>query len=157
VSLRQPTLLITVVLAGALGYVLLGGGSDPERASGEDHRGTSGPRPVLSPPRLIAQLPQVGRLAWQCDENGAFSTSLSLPDPGATVFVSVTADGRPVFERRRVDPGPGVDLRTPLQHVPRQRWRIRYHHKPATIRARVRIRFAQSRIGDCVAARLSLT
>jgi hypothetical protein len=105
------------------------------------------PAPRRETPRqgLVATVPYVGRLTWRCDDNRRFSTRLTLPAPGATVTAGVVTDGKPVVRRRPVRSvfGPSPARRS-------QTWTIRYHHKPATVLAIVRLRFAASRItGDC--------
>ena len=144
-----------VGLVSVLGYALIDGSGEPDRAIGSvDDQGERSR--YLGRSRLIATLPAVGRLTWRCDESGRSSAALTLPRPGDSVFVTVVSDGRPVFKRRQLDPGPRNErgrLATPLERVRQQSWRIRYHHKPGPVLAVVRARFARDRGGDCFVPR----
>ena len=104
---------------------------------------------------LVAELPFVGKLTWGCDAPGRYFTRLRLPDPGATVFVSLVSVGRRVLRNRQVDPHPTDPARSgarPFRTSRSQTWTIRYHHKPATVRVVARLRFASAEV-VCVPAR----
>jgi hypothetical protein len=96
---------------------------------------------------VVARLPYVGTLTWRCNREQIFSTRLALPTPGATVTVSVSSDGVPVWRNRRVDPAvpPKRTIAGPFRARETQTWRIRYHHKPATLAVVARLRFAAPR------------
>lgn len=96
---------------------------------------------------VVARLPFVGTLTWRCDRTGRsarFSTRLTLPDPGATVFVSVSSDGAPVVRGKQIDPPdpPRRGGAGPFAARRSQAWTIRYDHKDATLTVRARLRFA---------------
>jgi hypothetical protein len=98
---------------------------------------------------LVAQLPFVGTLTWSCDQQQRFRTRLTLPDPGATVFVGLVSDGRRVLRNRPVHPhhqaaGPFGARRT-------QTWTIRHHHKSASLTVVVKLRFTASGAACAVA------
>jgi hypothetical protein len=143
-------LLGLVALAGVVVYVLVDGGDDSERAEGPVAGRVAA---YEGPSRLIAELPEVGRLTWRCDTKGRFAATLTLALPGSGVDISVASDGRQVFEGRRLDPPASTSRRgrlaTPFEHVRQQSWRIRYHHKPAPMLASVRIRYASDGGVDC--------
>jgi hypothetical protein len=130
-----------VALAGVLVATV---GGTYALASGDDQHASSRDTTRQG---LIARLPYVGTLTWRCDDEQRFFTELRLPKPGATVFVSVTADGVPVWRGRQVNPKPAPE---PTRAVPppalrTQTWTIRYHHMPATAKVVVRLRFAAPR------------
>lgn len=134
----------SAVAVGALGAVLVGlalasttsqGGRAPAQGTTEEREDRG----------VIAQLPFVGTLSWRCERTGRsarFFTRLTLPDPGATVFVSVSSDGKRVVRDQQVDP-PASPVTFPAGR--RQAWTIRYDHKPATLTVRVRLRFGLPR------------
>lgn len=152
--------LASAALAGSasvLGYALADGRGEPDRAIGSVDDWGERSQNLGAYSGLIAKLPAVGRLTWRCDESGRSSTTLTLPRPGDTVFVTVVSDGRHVFNRRQLHPADPPNergrLATPAERVRQQSWRVRYHHKPAPVRAVVRIRFARDRGGDCFVPR----
>jgi hypothetical protein len=108
---------------------------------------------------VIARLPFVGTLTWRCDDERRFTTRLILPAPGASVSVSLTADGTRLWRNRRVNPvrAPKPTVIGPFAAVRSQTWAIRHHHKPATMKVIARLRFAAlpSR-GQCVVSRTSI-
>jgi hypothetical protein len=110
---------------------------------------------------LVARLPFVGDLTWRCEDAGRVSTRLTLPSPGATVYASLTADGKRIWREKQVDPDP-APRRTvvgPTAALRRQTWVIRYNHKPATLKVIARLRFAaQVSRSQCVvsAARIEI-
>ena len=148
--------LAATALASVLGYAALDRTHTPDRAAGSPvHRGDAS-RAFGGYSTLIASLPEVGRLTWRCDRDGRSSTTLTLPQPGSSVDVSVKSDGRQVFKDRQVDPPASGKrhgrLATPLERVRRQRWRIGYHH-PHPVAAIVGVRFARNRGGECFVPR----
>ncbi len=156
--LRRLWGLAGVVIVVALGYVLLTlfDSSGPATAAGD--RGVEPGYPERPVSGLVAALPFVGSLTWHCEEGGErFATQLWPPD--ATIYVSLSADGRRVWKRKRVDPlaNPKVKLLvgTPLARRS-QTWTISYHHKPATISVTARLRFRASE-GQCVIAHSAIT
>jgi hypothetical protein len=145
--MKRAALLVAAALAGAAAYALLAPADEDQRAARSGERSDS--------PRLIAALPKIGRLTWLCDRNGRSSTTLTLPRPGATVFVAVHSDGRRVLSKTQIDPapaGPG-HVTTRLERVHQQRWHVGWRHAPATLAATVTLAFARSRIGDCYVRR----
>lgn len=148
--------LVAAAVLAALVLDLTSGSDEPSRAEPRAVR-SDDVAPREGAGRLIAALPEVGRLTWRCDREGRSSTTLALPRLGSTVAVTVGSDDRRLFKGKWLDPpdpprGDGR-LATPFEHVRRQRWRIHYRHKPGTILARVRIRFARDEDGDCFASR----
>ena len=128
-------------------------------AAGASGHSTGAPGRETPYSGVVARLPFVGTLTWRCDEQRRFFTRLALPRPGATVFVSLNADGRRVWRRRRVDPRGGRERTVvgPFRAVRRQTWTIRYHHAPATLRVVARLRFsAPPSRAQCVVARASI-
>lgn len=108
---------------------------------------------------VVARLPFVGTLTWRCDQQQRFFTQLTLPSPGATVHVSLASDGAQVWRHRRVDPvlPPKRTVVGPFQAVRHQTWTVRYRHKPATLTATARLRFAaRPSRGQCVVARTNI-
>jgi hypothetical protein len=76
------------------------------------------------------------------------------------VTVSVAADGATVWRRRRVDPAAAgrPTMVGPFGATRRQTWVVRYHHKPATLRATVRLRFAaRPAHAECVLSRARIS
>ena len=146
-----------VGLASVLGYALADGSGERDRAIGSVAGRSERSQNLGGYNGLIAKLPAVGRLTWRCDQSGRSSTTLTLPRPGDSVFVTVVSDGRRMFNRRQLDPAASPKeegrLATPLERVRQQSWRIRYHHKPAPVLAAVRIRFGRDRGGDCFVPR----
>jgi hypothetical protein len=144
--------LAALLTASVVAYLVFTGDGESKTAT----PGSPGNQPPLSletaDSGLIARLPFVGTLRWNC-LGGRFETYLYPPQ--ATVFVSLTADGRHVFRRRRVDPSPNPDTRiivgTPKPARRTQTWTVTYNHKPATIRVTARLRFRASNFNCRVA------
>jgi hypothetical protein len=151
------------LLASAIGaYELLALGDE----SGPATATPASPQQADAPPTretpyggVVARLPFVGTLTWRCDDERRFVTYLTLPNPGATVLVSLEADGTRVWRRRPVHPRPAPKpaVAGPFPAVRHQTWTIRYHHKPATLRVIARLRFAAPRSrSQCVVSRTNL-
>jgi hypothetical protein len=157
VRVKLGALIVAVGLAGALASSLVGGSDEPDRAAGSVAGATDRSRAPGGYARLIAALPEVGRLSWRCDDEGRSSTTLALPRPGGTVSVSVESDGRRLFRAQRLDPPDPPEqagrLATPFQRLRRQSWKIRYEHPPAPTLVDVHIRFARNRVGECFVPR----
>jgi hypothetical protein len=134
---------LTSLAAAVAGVAVVAGmrPSDSNDASAADASGA-----VRETPRqgLVARLPRVGTLTWRCDRKQRFFTELTLPSPGATVFVGIESDGKRVWRRRQVNPAvtPEATVVGPFRALERQTWTIRYHHAPATLRVVARLRFA---------------
>jgi hypothetical protein len=130
-----------VLVAGAVA-ALAGGGYAIASASGQDAAREASTAEAANR-GLVARLPYVGALSWRCDREQRFFTSLALPTPGAGVVVSVTSDGTSVLRRRQVNPNPPPQRTSigPFRALKTQTWVVRYHHKPATLRAVIRLRF----------------
>jgi hypothetical protein len=149
---------IAIVLSGGYALLALADDSGPASAARGHTRDSSYPeRPVSG---LVAILPFVGSLTWQCEEGKEgerFRTQLDPPE--ATIYVSLRADGKEVWHHKRVDPlpNPNVSLLvgTPLARRS-QTLVVTYRHAPATIKVTARLRFAASE-SQCVVARSTIT
>jgi hypothetical protein len=155
-------LSVAVVASAMAGYILLSPGDErgPATAAPTIAQRAGEPTTRERPYEgVVARLPFVGTLTWRCDDERRFSTQLTLPSPGATVFVSLDADGRRVWRRRQVNPVPAPErtMVGSFAAVRRQTWTIRYHHKPATLTVIARLRFAAppSR-SQCVVSRTNI-
>jgi hypothetical protein len=108
---------------------------------------------------VVATVPHIGTIAWQCDERQRYSTRLVLPSPGATVFVNLTTEGHVVWRQQKVDPDPSgrPTVVGPFPVKRRQAWRIYYNHEPATVTAIARLRVPPpSSRAQCVVSRARL-
>ena len=145
-SPRRTAAVLALGAASVTGFLLLGGSDEPPDGVTTSARAASpiGADEGWSP--LVADLP-VARLTWRCDDAGRYSVRLKSE---GGLDLSVVSDGRRVLSRsQRGD----ERVSTPFAHVRRQVWRIRWRHKPGTVRATVRIRFGHPR--SCYVARAS--
>jgi hypothetical protein len=140
----------------SIALVVAGCGAD----AGARHADRGHPGAVGYPERptsgLVAVLPSVGTLTWQC-ENGHYMTQLDPPN--ATVRTSLVADGRRLWTRKRLDPLPNPKTNVVLISPPAMRtqtWTISFRHPPATTTVVARLRFGASR-AQCVVARSTIT
>jgi hypothetical protein len=143
--MRRAAWLVLAGLAGCSG------------ASADD-RGAPTPRETAYG-GVVARVPYIGTLAWQCDRERHYSTRLVLPTPGATVFVNLTTDGHAVWRQHQVDPAPGggPTVVGPFPLHRRQAWRIYYNHKAATITVVARLLVSpKSSRAQCVVSRAKL-
>jgi hypothetical protein len=155
-------LAVGLFASAAVGYTVLSPSDDAAPATSPatvDQRTGEPTTGETSRGGVVARLPFAGTLLWRCNRERRFATRLALPRPGATVLVSLTADGKRVWHRRQVNPvsAPRRTVVGPFAAVRRQTWTIRYHHKPATLVAIARLRFAAppSR-SQCVVSRTNI-
>src|SRR5687767_3442702 len=148
---------LTLIAAGTA-LALAGASPDARPAKLTPHDGVGTP-PDAWPARetpyggLVARLPHIGTLTWRCDDEQRFFTKLTLETPGASVTAGLTSDGETVFRGRQVHPlpPPRHGSAGPFGARRTQRWTIRYHHKPATLKVVARLRFAAPRPGvECL-------
>ncbi|MEA2363990.1 MAG: hypothetical protein QOD71_3135 [Thermoleophilaceae bacterium] len=131
----------------AVGYALVRPGDEPPLVSAALDTAEGVPARAareLNDAGLVARLPFVGTLAWRCDDERRFYTQLTLPRPGATVFVTLDADRKPIWRGKQVnpDPAPRRTVVGPFSAVRGQTWVISYNHEPATLKVVARLRFA---------------
>jgi hypothetical protein len=134
-------LLVALAVVALGAWILLAPEDEPQRTQAET---TPQVRDVVRETTnsgLIAQLPHVGTLTWRCDRRLRFVTRLTLPGLPATVFVTLTSDGRRVWTRKQLDAG---SLRAPPASVS-QAWTVSFHHKDATQTSTASLRFGRSK------------
>jgi len=142
---KRLAALLAIASTLAAVYAIVTDASGSRSATARSANESSGETTVQG---LVAQLPFVGSLSWECDPlrdiSRRFTTSLALPEPGATVFASLWADGRQIWTRRKINPSPNPRTTQVMSSPPaarRQTWEITHHHKPATVRVTAKLQF----------------